>query len=242
VSLYGYSWGGTLSIIYAATRNSKIKNLVLQSANLDFDNDDTVIAEWMRNFPADGFIDEFGEMFGHFIDLAFLMRNPITHSFDNIKYALKTKEDNSAGFVENLVKIRSWIYNTPDVPGPLFRQFAIDLYRQNLLIKNQLVLDKQMEKEQEEEETGPSTIKKPVDLKNISVPILNIVGNKDDLVSSGSSIPITEGYDGDGGRGTVSSEDKTLIEFPSDHIELCTSYDAHKNLWPQVTKWLKERS
>ncbi len=238
VNLYGYSWGGTLSIVYAATHNSKIKNLVLQSANLDFDKDDTVIAEWMRNFPADGFVDEFREMFGHFIDLAFLMRNPITHSFDGIKYAMETKEDNNVRFLENLAKIRSWINNTPDIPGPLFRQFAVDLYRQNLLIKNQLVLDKQMKKENE---TKTSQMKKAVDLKNITMPILNIVGNKDDLVSSGSSVPITEGYDGDGGRGIVSSEDKTLIEFPSDHIELCTSYDAHKNLWPQVTKWLKER-
>ena len=142
VNLYGYSWGGTLSIIYAATHNSKIKNLVLQSANLDFDNDDTVIAEWMRNFPADGFVDEFKEMFGHFIDLAFLMRNPIAHSFDSVKYALEAKEGSNIRFVENLVKIRPWIYNTPDVPGPLFRQFAVDLYRQNLLIKNQLMLNK----------------------------------------------------------------------------------------------------
>lgn len=239
VNLYGYSWGGTLSIIYASIHNSKIKNLVLQSANLDFDKDDTVIAEWMRNFPADGFVDEFREMFGHFIDLAFLMRNPIIHSFDDVRYAIETKEDNNVRLLENLAKIRSWIYNTPDIPGPLFRQFAVDLYRQNLLIKNQLVLDKQMEKEEEAE---PGTMKKQIGLKNISVPILNIVGNKDDLVSPGSSIPITEGYDSDGGRGTVSSEDKRLIEFPSDHIELCTSYDAHKNLWPQVTKWLKERS
>src|SRR5215212_5737014 len=153
VNLYGYSWGGTLSIIYAATHNSKIKNLVLQSSNLDFDNDDTVIAEWMRNFPADGFVDEFKEMFGHFIDLAFLMRNPIAHSFDSVKYALEAKEGSNIRFVENLVKIRPWIYNTPDVPGPLFRQFAVDLYRQNLLIKNQLMLNKKEEKQVNETET-----------------------------------------------------------------------------------------
>ncbi len=240
VNLYGYSWGGTLSIIYSATNSSKIKNLVLQSANVDFGKDDTVIAEWMRNFPAGRFVDEFKEMFGHFIDLAFLMRNPITHSFDDVRYALKTKEDDYFKFIGNLVKIRSWINNTPDIPGPLFMRFAIDLYQQNLLIKNQLILNKQ-EEEKEEKET--SQIKKAVDLKNISVPILNIVGNKDDLVSSESSIPITEGDNGDIGSGViVSSKDRMLIEIPSDHIELCTSYDAHKNLWPQATQWLKERS
>jgi class III poly(R)-hydroxyalkanoic acid synthase PhaC subunit len=238
INLYGYSWGGTLSIMYAAIHSSKIKNLVLQSANYDFDKDDTVIAEWMRNFPVEGFIDEFKEVFGHFIDLAFLMRNPIAHSFDTIRYAFETKEEDSIKFLENLAKIRSWVNNTPDIPGPMFRQFAIDLYRQNLLAKNQLILDKQAGNEVV---TEANHTKKAVDLKNITMPILNIVGNKDDLVSLGSSTPITEGYDGDG-RGIIPSEDKSVIEFPSDHIELCISHDAHKNLWPQVTQWLKERS
>jgi polyhydroxyalkanoate synthase subunit PhaC len=109
------------------------------------------------------------------------MRNPIAHSFDSVKYALEAKEDNSAGFVENLVKIRSWIYNTPDVPGPLFRQFAIDLYRQNLLIKNQLMLNKKEEKQVNEAETISRRNAASVDLKKISMPILNIVGNKDDF-------------------------------------------------------------
>lgn len=29
--------------------------MILQSANLDFNKDDTVIAEWMRNFPVEVF-------------------------------------------------------------------------------------------------------------------------------------------------------------------------------------------
>ena len=93
INVYGYSLGGTLSLIYCALHNSNIKNLILQSANLDFDKDDTVIAEWMRNFPVQKFNDEFKEMFGHFMDLAFLMRNPMVHSTDRIKYALDMKED-----------------------------------------------------------------------------------------------------------------------------------------------------
>jgi polyhydroxyalkanoate synthase len=82
-------------------------------------------------------------------------------------------------------------------------------------------------------------LEKRVDLKNISIPILNIVADKDDLVSSKSSIPITEHKDN---NGFISSKDKKLIEFPSNHVELCISYKAHKDLWPQVINWLKERS
>jgi polyhydroxyalkanoate synthase len=198
----------------------------------------------MRNFPVERHVNEFKEMHGHFIDLAFLMRNPIAHGFDNAKYALETKKENGIRYIENLVKIRSWINNTPDVPGPLFKQFAVDLYRQNLLIKNQLTLNDEVENELKTEK-GTSQMKKTaaVDLKNITMPVLNIVGNKDDLVSPKSSIPITEGDDnGDGCSGITSSKDRMLMEFPLDHVELCIGYDAHKNLWPQVTQWLKERS
>jgi polyhydroxyalkanoate synthase subunit PhaC len=220
INLYGYSWGGTLCLIYCALHNSKIQSLILQSANLDFDKDDTIIAEWMRNFPVEKFNDEFEEMFGHLIDLAFLMRNPMVHSTDRLKYALETKEDNIIQFVQNLWKISLWITNTPDLSGQLFRQFVIDLYQKNLLIKNQLLIEEKKE----------ITL---VELKKITVPILNVVGSNDDLVSPRSSIAIND---------MVSSKDKKTIEFPSGHIELCISYDAHKNLWPEVVDWLLIRS
>ena len=225
ISLYGYSWGGTLCLIYCALHNSKIKNLILQSANLDFDKDDTVIAEWMRNFPVEEFNNEFKEMFGHFIDLAFLMRNPLVHNTDRLKYALATKEYDIFQFVQNLWKISLWITDTPDLSSQFFSQFSIDLYQKNLLFKNQLsILQKR------------KLIAKeiaPINLKNISVPILNIIGSKDDLVSPKSSMAITE---------AVASKDKKTIEIPLEHVELCISNDAHKNLWPEVVDWLLSKS
>ena len=73
----------------------------------------------------------------------------------------------------------------------------------------------------------------PVYLKNITVPMLNIIASKDDLVSPNSSIPISK---------VVVSKDIKTIEFPSEHIELCISYDAHQNLWPEVVEWLQGKS
>ncbi|HYF99902.1 MAG TPA: alpha/beta fold hydrolase [Candidatus Saccharimonadales bacterium] len=226
INLYGYSWGGTLCLIYCALHNSKIQSLILQSANLDFDKDDTVIAEWMRNFPVEKFNDEFEEMFGHLIDLAFLMRNPVVHSTDRLKYALDTKEYDIFQFVQNLAKISAWITNTPDLSGQLFRQFVIDLYQKNLLLKNQLSIEDKGKVNGQKEITL-------VDLKKITIPILNVIGSNDDLVSPKSSIPIND---------TVSSKDKKTIEFPSGHIELCISYDAHRHLWPEVVDWLQSKS
>ena len=190
----------------------------------------------MRNFPVEEFIGEFKEMFGHFIDLAFLMRNPIAHSLDNLKYALDMKEAEPLKFFENFVKIRTWINNTSDIPGPLFKQFVIDLYQKNLLIKNQLIL-KEVNEKQEDEEEDKISMEKTINLKNISIPILNIVANKDDfLVSPKCSTPISEESDSN----LISSKEKKLIEFPSGHVELCISYDAHKDLMAS-SNWLVKR-
>jgi polyhydroxyalkanoate synthase len=225
INLYGYSWGGTLCLIYCALHNSKIKNLILHSANLDFDKDDTIIAEWMRNFPVEKFNNEFKEIFGHLIDLAFLMRNPVVHSTDRLKYTLDMKEYDIFQFIQNLWKISLWITNTSDLSGQFFRQFSIDLYRKNLLLKNQFSI-LQRRKLTAKEIT-------PVNLKNITIPIINIMASKDDLVSPKSSMSISE---------AVASNDKKTIEIPSGHIELCISHDAHKNLWPEVVDWLLSKS
>ena len=89
-------------MIYASLDNNKtVNNLIVQSSQVDFDKDKTTIAEWMRNFPADRFIEEFGEMHGHIIDLAFLIGNPLIHSFDNVKYALdmQKKKDKDGNII-----------------------------------------------------------------------------------------------------------------------------------------------
>lgn len=72
-----------------------------------------------------------------------------------------------------------------------------------------------------------------VELKNITMPVLNIVGLNDDLVPPDSSryIPCE-----------IPSTDKTLIEFPTGHVGLCISKRAHNELWPKVINWIKERS
>src|SRR5215213_6305522 len=58
ISLFGYSWGGVLSTIYSSlyNNNSKIKNLIVQSSHADFDKDNSIIAEWARNFPVESLL------------------------------------------------------------------------------------------------------------------------------------------------------------------------------------------
>jgi polyhydroxyalkanoate synthase len=244
VSLFGYSWGGILSIMYSSLdNNNSIKNLIVQSSQIDFDKDKTTIAEWMRSFPTEKFVEEFGKMHGHIIDLVFLMRNPLKHGFDNVKFALDMQNKKNRGdesinidpnasflkFIQELFRISIWLNNTPDIQGELFGQFAKMMYQQNQLIKGQISVNENASRN-ENESTRVSS--KTVDLKKITIPVLNIVATQDDLVQPESCIPLND---------IISSTDKKLIQFPSGHVELCISSNSHNNLWPEVAKWLQER-
>jgi polyhydroxyalkanoate synthase len=67
------------------------------------------------------------------------------------------------------------------------------------------------------------------DLRKITVPLLTIVAEHDDLVSPESTLSI---------NCFVSSKQKVSFVNPSDHIGLCISSAAHKKLWPEVSEWI----
>ena len=62
--------------------------------------------------------------------------------------------------------------------------------------------------------------------------MLNIVGEYDDVVHPQSSLPWCE---------LVGSRDTQTIVFPTGHIGIAVNSAAHKELWPRVGAWLKER-
>jgi polyhydroxyalkanoate synthase len=72
-----------------------------------------------------------------------------------------------------------------------------------------------------------------INLNNITVPLLDIVGTSDDLVPPSASTSIIN---------AISSKDKKLIEFPTGHVGLCVSQAAHEKLWPEVGVWIEQRS
>ena len=278
VNLYGYSWGGLLCTLYTSFQNSNknIQNLILHSSPLDFSKDNTIIAEWLRKFPTDDYIEQYKQMHGSLIDISFLMRNPFKHNFDSLRYALAMQIDTNTinsnsilnsiqGNYQNIdfmqlladiIRLRTWITNTPDLPGGLFNQFVEYFYCKNTIITNQnkneihispkltnenrntytnTVYSKNLNEDNNNKSYFPSMEKiiEDMNLTRITMPTLSIVGKTDDLIPYDSSISINN---------YISTSDKDLIEFSGDHIELCISYNAHTEIWPKVVKWLVQRS
>lgn len=224
VSILGYSWGGVLSMIYSSIRQENVKNLILQSAHVDFHKDSSILASWFRRLPVDDIVREFDNVDCRFINLALLMRNPAVHSFDAFRFGGYMNKGTL--FYSQLgldaTRIAAWMSDTPMIPSGFFRDYIGKLYQQNQLVKNEL-------------QVALSSENKPelVDLAQITMPLLNIVDDKDDICTTPAATPIND---------IATSDDKKLINFPIGHIELSVSSDAHVKLWPQVVKWLEERS
>ena len=141
------------------------------------------------------------------------MRNPIESA---LKYPRFFSEPRSTDEIMEFFAIESWLYDSRPIIGEVFRKIVDDIYKKNLLIKNEMKVGGRL-----------------VDLKKVTMPFLNIVGERDDLVPPQSSKTITN---------VVASQDKELIEFPTGHVGLCIGGKAHEKLWPNVVKWLAERS
>jgi len=109
-------------------------------------------------------MDEFGEMNGQFLDLLFIMRNPPRFLFD--RYLKLYKKFHDIEFVNTFIDIERWLYNTQPIPGDLHRQIINNCYKNNLLILNKMEIDG-----------------KEIDLGKVTIPLLMIDAEKDDLVS-----------------------------------------------------------
>jgi poly[(R)-3-hydroxyalkanoate] polymerase subunit PhaC len=213
VSLLGYCWGGDLVLMYAALHPEKVKNVITLATPGDYSIDNTLLSHWTRSMNVDALLNAFGNVPSMFLNAAFALRNPI----ENIhKYPHFFEQLHGLESTLEFLATETWLYDSPPVIGEIYREFVKYCYQQNLLIKNQMKVDGNY-----------------VDLKNIKVPFLNLVAHKDDLVPPDSSIALNNG---------VGSKDKSMIEFPSGHVGLVIGQRAHKEVWPKVGNWLRERS
>ena len=214
VNLMGICQGGTFSGIYAALHPEKVRNLVTIVAPFDFDTDTGLLNVWSKHMDVDKMVDTFGNIPGEFMNVGFLMLNPVRLMFDKYRSFLENLDD--ANFVANFLRMEKWIFDSPDQVGECFRQFLKDLYQQNKLVKGEL-------------EIGG----RKVDLKKIDMPVLNTFAEADHLVPPACSRHFTE---------MTSSKDTEVLAYPTGHIGMFTSSRSQTEYTPAIARWLADRS
>jgi polyhydroxyalkanoate synthase subunit PhaC len=213
VSLFGYCWGGNLVLIYAALHPEKVKNIITIATPGDSSLDDTLLSLWTKSMKVDPLLKAFGNVPSTLLNAAFALRNPVEYSH---KYPHFFEQPHGLESIIEFLATETWLYDSPPVIGEIYREFVKYCYQQNLFIRNKMMVDGVL-----------------VSLKDINTPFLNVVAQRDDLVASRSSIALNN---------AVGSVDKSAIEFQSGHVGLIIGQRAHREIWPKVGDWLRERS
>jgi poly[(R)-3-hydroxyalkanoate] polymerase subunit PhaC len=215
VSIIGYCFGALLSLVYNALYDETVKNLVALTIPLDFSQRRLPIdhvSKSMSERSAELVAATWGNvpawmMFSFFNSLA-----PSHHLLN--KFVVAYRSENRPGYLETFRLFEQWLHSDVPMAGKIFLETAA-LGQRNSLVKGGM-------------QVGGET----VDLKRITRPLLNVIGDRDDIVDPNSSVMLPE---------LISSIDKRNLHYPTGHMGAAVSADTHKRLWPQIGAWLAER-
>ena len=213
INLMGVCMGGTFSVMYAALHPEKVNTLITTVTPTNFETDKGLLHLWAKELDADRIVEAYGNMPGDLLNVAFLLLNPARLVID--KYVGFLEKIDDKVFVENFIRMEKWIFDSPDVPGETFKECIRDLYQKNLLIQNK-------------KELGG----RRVDLKKVTMPLLNIYGRYDHLVPPEACELLTK---------KVGSKDVEDICIDTGHIGIYVSSKCQKELVPRIAQWLQAR-
>ena len=216
INLLGICQGGTLSLCYTSLNIDKVKNLIVMVAPVDFLVEDGLLNVWSgslygsQSMDVDLMVDALGNIPGDFMNFGYLMLKPFQLNVE--KYlGMADILDDEAKLI-NFLRMEKWIFDSPDQAGEAFRQFLKEFYQENKLIKGEIILGG-----------------KNVDLKNITIPVMNLFAEKDHLVPPSSSIVLDQ---------YIGSDDYTSNSFPVGHIGMYVSGRVQNSLPPMIANWL----
>jgi polyhydroxyalkanoate synthase subunit PhaC len=214
LTLHGYCMGGTMSTMYTALHQDRVRNLAVIAPVIDGQKDFSVIGNLAKNMDVDKMLQIIGNLQSEQLYAFYLTLKPFKQGIN--KYWNFLQNVDNEQFVDNFLRLEKWLYDTPPIAGETFRQWVSDIYQKNLLMKNEMRLRDKI-----------------VDLSTIKVPLLNIIANEDHLVSPQCSAPLND---------IVSSTDKRLMKFQTGHVGLIASLYSQNNVLPKVGQWLMARS
>jgi polyhydroxyalkanoate synthase len=216
INLLGYCMGGTMSAIYAALHPEKVNALGLMATGLYFDDTGGVLELWGGGDHYDPWtlVETYGNVPGEFLDVGFDLMDPVANTVT--KYVRLADRVENEDFVENFARMETWLNDSVDVAGAVYAEFVEEIYQGNRLAENELVVGGEQ-----------------VDLENIDMPLLQILGAYDHLVPPAASKPFND---------LVGSDDVTTIEYPTGHVGLAMSTSSHRDVWPEVAEWFLDQS
>ncbi|HJU23935.1 MAG TPA: class III poly(R)-hydroxyalkanoic acid synthase subunit PhaC [Casimicrobiaceae bacterium] len=223
INLLGICQGGVFTICHAALFPDKVRNLALTVTPIDFHGDKKepqagagYMNQWSRALSPediDDLVDVYGTAPGSMVGFAFLMMNPVSNL---TKYTIDLVDvlADDAKLV-NFLRMERWIADRPDHPGEVVRQWFKDLYQENKLVKNELVLGT-----------------RKVNLRDVTMPVLNIYATGDTIIPVSCSRGVGKLF---------GTDDYKEVAVPGGHIGTFVGGKAQKILAPTLSDWFAAR-
>lgn len=220
INLFGICMGGTMATCYSALHPEKVRNLVLTVTPIDFHQTKVegqphvgLLFEMGRSVNVDAMVDAFGNVPADVLNVSFLMASPFTLMFGKYADTIDLLDNKEA--LLNFLRMEKWLFGGPEVAGEAYRQFVKEFIQQNNLVSGKLKL------------AG-----RKVDLKNLSMPILNVFAERDHLVPPPSTTAL--------GKYVGNKDEYKELPIKTGHIGIYTGGASQKILAPGVAEWLKQ--
>ena len=128
--------GGTLSLIYTALHQEKIKNLITLVTPVDFSTNDGLLFRWSKDMDFDKLVDSNNGLIpGEFLNQGFEMLKPMM-KLQKQQSMMSIIDDKDK--LMNFMRMEKWINESPAQTGECFRQFMKECYQQNKLVKGEM--------------------------------------------------------------------------------------------------------
>jgi len=223
VTLLGICEGGVFTTCYAANHPKRVKNLMLTITPIDFHAGDKnaplhhgMIGTWARSMSAtdvDRLIEANGNLPGELMSFVFSLMTPI-NSLTKYNVGLFDVMDDEAKLL-NFLRMEKWLADRPDHPGEAGKQWLKDLYQANQLAKGEFRLNGKL-----------------VDLKKVTMPVLNIFAQEDHIIPPRSSQALGK---------LVGTKDYTELPLPGGHVGVFVSGKSQGIVGKNIYGWLKQR-
>jgi polyhydroxyalkanoate synthase subunit PhaC len=223
LNLLGICQGGVFSTCYAALYPRNVRNLALTVTPIDFHGDKKApqtgaghMNQWARALSAqdiDDLVDAYGSAPGAMVGFSFLMMNPLSNVAKYTVDLINVLDDEAK--LLNFLRMERWIADRPDHPGEVMRQWFKDFYQDNKLIRGELELNG-----------------RKVDLRNITMPVLNIYATGDTVVPVSCSKGVGNYF---------GTDDYTEAPVPGGHIGTFVGAKSQNILVPTLADWFKAR-
>jgi polyhydroxyalkanoate synthase len=212
LNLLGVCQGGVFSLCFAALHPERVRNLITMVTPVDFHTSTDLLSKWARKIDVEAWVGQ-ANVSGDVLNQLFLALMPFRLSQQKYVDLLRVPPDTAR--IENFMRVERWIYDSPDQAGAAFREFVVWFYQQNRFLRGGL-------------EIGGRS----VDLHNLELPILNLIGTRDHLVPPASSRAL---------RALAGSRDFTTLELDLGHIGMYVSARAQRQVPAAIGDWLAAR-